>query len=232
MKKVSLSATLRTGAGTSNSNSLRRQGRVPCVLYGSSKAIHFHVDAKSLGKVVFTPETYRIELDMDGTPTMALLKETQFHPVSDAPIHVDFMELNDTKEATVALSLKLNGQPAGVRKGGVLSQKFRKVRVKGLPSALPEHLELDVTGVELGDSLRMSDLKFPGLTVAERGTDVVLTLKMPKKVEEVAVAAVATTAAPAAGAAGAATPAAGAAGAAAPPAADAKKADAKPAAKK
>ncbi|MEO8067990.1 MAG: 50S ribosomal protein L25 [Flavobacteriales bacterium] len=228
MKKVSLSATLRTGAGTSNSNTLRRQGRVPCVLYGSSKATHFHVDAKALGKVVFTPETYRIELEMDGTPTMALLKETQFHPVTDAPIHVDFMELNDSKEATVALSLKLNGQPVGVRKGGVLSQKFRKVRVKGLPSALPEHLDLDVTAVELGESVRMSDLKFPGLTVAERGTDVVLTLKMPKKVEEVVVAAVATTAAPAAGAA---TPAA--AGAAAPAAADAKKADgAKPAGKK
>ena len=231
MKKVSISAIPRTGAGTSNSNSLRRQGRVPCVLYGGEKVTHFHVDAKELGKVVFTPETYRIELDMDGTKTMALLHETQFQSVTDAPIHVDFVELNDTKEATVALSLKLNGQPAGVRKGGVLSQKFRKIRVKGLPSALPEHLELDVTGVELGDSLRMSDLKFPGLSVAERDTDVVLTVKMPKKVEEVAVVAAVTTAVPAAGAA---APAAGAAApGAAAPAADAKKADpAKPAGKK
>ncbi len=226
MKKVSLSATPRTGAGTSNSNSLRRQGRVPCVLYGGDKTTHFHVEAKALGKVVFTPETYRIELDMDGTKTMALLHETQFHPVTDAPIHVDFVEMSDTKEATVALSLKLNGQPVGVRKGGVLSQKFRKIHVKGLPSALPEHLDLDVSGVELGDSLRMSDLKFPGLSVVERPTDVVLTLKMPKKVEEVAVVATATTAAPAAGAA---APAAGAAA----PAADAKKGEAaKPAAKK
>lgn len=226
MKKVSLSAIPRTGAGSSNSNSLRRQGRVPCVLYGGDKTTHFHVEAKALGKVVFTPETYRIELDMDGTKTMALLHETQFHPVTDAPIHVDFVEMHDTKEATVALSLKLNGQPVGVRKGGVLSQKFRKLRVKGLPGVLPEHLDLDVSEVELGDSLRVSDLKFPGLSVVERPTDVVLTLKMPKKVEEAAVVATATTAAPAAGAA---APAAGAAA----PAADAKKVEAaKPAAKK
>jgi large subunit ribosomal protein L25 len=226
MKKVTLEATPRTGAGTSNSNSLRRQGRVPCVLYGGEKVTHFHVDEKALGKVVFTPETYRIEIDMDGTTTMALLHETQFHPVTDAVIHVDFTEMNDTKEATVALSLNLKGQAAGVRKGGVVSQKFRKLRVKGLPSALPEHLELDVTGVELGHSLRVDELNFPGLTVMEQPSDVVLTVKMPKKVEEVVPVAAATTAVPAAGAA--ATPAA-----AAPAAADAKKAEAaKPAAKK
>lgn len=221
MKKVTLEATPRTGSGSSNSNSLRRQGRVPCVLYGGDSVKHFHVDAKALGKVVFTPETYRIELDMDGTKTMALLHETQFHPVSDAPIHVDFTEMNDAKEATVSLSLNLKGQSAGVRKGGVLSQKFRKLRVKGLPSALPEHLDIDISGVELGHSMRVSELNFPGLTVMENADDVVLTVKMPKKVEEVAPTAAATTAAPAAGAAAAATPAA-----------DAKKADAKPAAKK
>lgn len=132
---------------------------------------------------------------MDGTKTMALLHETQFHPVSDAVIHADFTEMSDAKEATVSLSLNLKGQSAGVRKGGVLSQKFRKLRVKGLPNALPEHLDIDISGVELGHSMRVSELNFPGLSVMENEEDVVLTVKMPKKVEEVAPAAAATTAA-------------------------------------
>jgi large subunit ribosomal protein L25 len=123
---------------------------------------------------------------------------------------VDFIEMSDSKEAAVTLTLRLVGQSPGVRKGGKLSQPLRKLRVKGLPSVLPEHLELDINAMEVGDSFRVSDLKFEGLTVLERASDVVAAVKMPKKVEEAA-----------------ATPAAGAAAAA-----PAKAAEAKPAAKK
>ena len=235
MKKVELSATARPKTGTTGATLVRREKRVPCVLYGDSGTVHFSVDEAALKKVVFTPESYRIELDIDGQKRMALLHQKQFHPVSDAIIHCDFMEMSDTKEARVSLGLKLTGQSAGVKKGGILNQTMRKLRVKGMPAKFPTHLdldvtELDITGLEIGKSIHVSDLKFEGITVAEKATDVVVSVKMAKKEEEVAPAAAAAGAAPAAGAA-----AAPAAGAAATPAAgaDAKKAEAaKPAAKK
>lgn len=134
-------------------------------------------------------------------------------------LHCDFMEMSDTKEAKVSLAVKLKGQAAGIKAGGILSQPLRKLRVRGLPSALPEHLEVDITNLEINHSIHVSDLQFPGITIAEKASDVVASVKVAKKEEVAAVAATATTAAPAAGAA-------------APAAADAKKGEAaKPAAK-
>ncbi len=228
MKKVELTATKRPSEGSKGATALRRVKRVPCVLYGGSGTVHFSVDEPALRKLVFTAEAYRIELDIDGEKRMALLHDKQFHPTSDAVLHADFMEMTDTKEAKVSLAVKLKGLSAGVKAGGILSQPMRRMRVKGLPTSLPEHLEVDITNMELNESIHVSDLKFPGITIVERPTDVVASVKMAKKEEEVVAApTAASTAVPAAGAAGAAAPAAGAA-----PAADAKKGDAaKPAAK-
>lgn len=223
MKKVTLSGAPRAHTGSRDANRLRNAGQVPCVLYGGGTTRQFTVDEKQLRKVVFTPDSFRIELDLGGEKVMALLHETQFHPVTDAPLHADFVEMNENKESRVSLSLKLVGQSAGVRAGGRIVQNFRKLHVKGLPAALPEHLELDVTKLEINDSIRVSDLKFEGLTVVERPDDVVVAVRHQKK-EEVAAATTAEAApaagtAPAAAATPAATPAA--------PAAEAKKPEAK-----
>lgn len=218
MKKVELIATKRDIQGTKGATALRRAKRVPCVLYGGSSVEHFSVDEGALRKLVITPESYRIELDIDGQKRMALIHDKQFHPVSDAIIHCDFVEMGENKEARVSLAVRLKGQSVGVKKGGVLSQPMRKLRVKGLPASLPEHLEVDITNLELNHAIHVSDLSFTGITIAEKPTDVVASVRMAKKEEAAAPAA------------GAATPAAGAAAA---PAADAKKAEAaKPAAKK
>lgn len=220
MKKVELAATKRDIHGTKGAATLRRAKRVPCVLYGGSSVEHFSVDEGALRKLVFTPESYRIELDFDGSKRMALIQDKQFHPVSDQVMHVDFVEMAEDKQARVSLAVKLKGQATGVKKGGILSQPLRKLRVKGLPAALPEHLEVDITDLDLNHSIHVSDLKFPGITIAEKPTDVVASVRMAKKEEAAAPAAAATTAAPAA----AAPAAAGA---------DAKKPEAaKPAAKK
>ncbi len=218
MKKVELTGAVRTATGTRNADQLRRAKQVPCVLYGGGKVTHFATDEAALGEVVLTPEVYRIELDLGGRKLMAKLQETQFHPVSDKILHADFIELDEDKPACVSLSLRLKGQPAGVRKGGKLNQTLRKLEVKGLPGQLPEHLEYDVEHVELGQNVRVRDLKFSGLELLNKPEEVVLKVSMPKKEAEAAPAA--------------AAPAAGAAPAAAPAAADAKKPEAKPAAKK
>ncbi len=217
MKKVELSGSVRTENGSKGAIQLRREKRVPCVLYGGDRNLSFSLDEAPLNKLIHTPEVYRFELDIDGQKVMAMVHDKQFHPTSDRLLHVDFFELNESKEARVTLSLRLVGQSPGVRKGGKLSQPLRKLRVKGLPTVIPDHLEYDVNTLDLGDSIRVSDLKFPGVSVMERATDVVVAVKMPKKVEEPA---------PGTPAAAGAAPAAGAKAAAAPAAA------AKPAAKK
>lgn len=202
MKKVELTGAVRTTTGTKNADQLRREKQVPCVLYGGGSVTHFATDAAALGKVVHTPDAYRVELDLGGRKVMAKLQETQFHPVSDAILHADFIELAEDKPARVTLSLRLKGQPAGVRKGGKLNQTMRKLQVKGLPGAIPAHLDVDVSELDVNQSIHVSDLKLQGLTPLGRAEDVVASVKMPKKVEEAA-AAPAAAAAP-----GAAAPAA------------------------
>ena len=159
---------------------MRRAEKVPCDLYGGGDTVHFAADERALKKLVFTPETYRIEIDIDGETTMALLQEVQFHPVTDAIIHVDFLRMEPGKPAKVALALKFVGQSEGVRKGGRLNQTKRKLRVKGVPADLPEHLEADITKLDLGQSLRIRDLGFQGLTILEPASEVVATVKMAK----------------------------------------------------
>ncbi|HRH69043.1 MAG: 50S ribosomal protein L25 [Flavobacteriales bacterium] len=222
MNKIELTGTPRTSTGTKYAAQLRRSKQVPCVLYGGANTIHFSVDEAALGKVVFTAEMRGIELDIAGTKTLAMVHQKQFHPTTDRVIHVDFVELNENKETQAYLSVRLKGQPIGVRKGGNLNHTMRKMRVKGLPMKFPTHLEVNIADLDINKSIHVADLKFPGLTLLERPDDVVVSVKVAKKVEE-ATPAAGAAAAPAAGAA--ATPAAA-------PAADAKKgAEAKPAAK-
>lgn len=197
MNTVTLIGTVRKEAGTKHAAQLRREKRVPCVLYGGKAAIHFSVEEAALNKLVFTPEVSGIELQLDGTTTMAMIQEKQFHPTTDRVIHVDFIELDETKPAKVRLSLRTAGQPVGVRKGGKLNQTMRKVRVKGLPADIPSHLDLDVSELDLNESVHISDLNFKGLTILERPNDVVVSVKVSKKEEKVTTEA----AAPAAGAA-------------------------------
>jgi len=231
MNRIELSGNARQQTGTKSAAQLRRAKRVPCVLYGGTGVTHFSVDEAALRKVVFTSQINGIDLVIDGAKTLAMVHQKQFHPISDRVVHVDFMEMKEDREAKVELAVRLNGQPAGVRDGGKLNQPMRKIVVKGLPSAIPSRIEVDVTGMQLNQSLHISDLKLDGITPLHRPEDVVATVKVPKKVEEVAATPDA--------AAAAAAPAAGAPAAGAPAAADAKAApagkpaaDAKPAAKK
>lgn len=183
MNTVALSGTVRTTTGSKDAAQLRREKRVPCVLYGGENVVHFSVEESLLNKLVFTPEVNGIELDLDGTKTLAMIHDKQFHPTTDRVEHVDFLELKEGEPTRVKLSLRLQGQPIGVRKGGMLNQNMRKLRVKGLPVHIPQHLEVDVTGMDINEALRVKDLKFEGLTMLERAEDVVVAVKQSKKVE-------------------------------------------------
>jgi large subunit ribosomal protein L25 len=186
MNKVTLSGTVRTATGTKFAAQLRREKRVPCVLYGSDTPVHFSVEEAALRGIVFTPEVNTIELDLEGNTVLAMVHQKQFHPTTDRVIHLDFLQVQEGKEARATLSLRLKGQAAGVRKGGKLNQTMRKLRVKGLPNHIPQHLDLDVEELDVNQSVRVRDLKFEGLTFLERPEDVVVAVKMVKKKEEAA----------------------------------------------
>jgi large subunit ribosomal protein L25 len=189
MNTIVLSGTARTPNGTKGAAQLRREKRVPCVLYGGENTVHFSIETAALRKLIFTPEVKGAELNIDGRTVKALVKDKQFDPVTDEVIHVDFMEVNDNKPAKATLNIRLVGQPIGVRKGGKMKQGMRRMRVKALPAHLPTVLELDVTGVDVNQTLRVKDLQFENLTLLEKPTDVVLAVRLTKKKEEGAEAA-------------------------------------------
>jgi large subunit ribosomal protein L25 len=189
MNTVALSGTVRQTIGSKDAAHLRRAKRVPCVLYGGENVVHFSVDESALNKLVFTPEVNGVELDLDGNKTLAIIHDKQFNPTTDRVEHVDFLELKEDKHALTKLSLRLSGQPVGVRKGGKLSQSMRKLRVKGLPAHIPQHLDVDITTLDINQSLRVKDLAFEGLTMMERADDVVVAIKLSKKAQEAAAGA-------------------------------------------
>lgn len=196
MKNVELIGIKREANGTTGAKDIRRNKQVPCVLYGGQDIVHFSVNERALGKIVHSPEAHRVELNIDGDKRVALLQDKQFQPVTDAVIHADFMEVTAGKEARLSMTVRLKGQSAGVRKGGKLSQSMRKLRVKGMPESMPEVIELDITKLDIGENIRVRDIQLAGVTLMEKPHDVVVSVKMAKRVAEVA--PVAGAAAPAA----------------------------------
>lgn len=177
MKSVALSGNKRAERGTSNAKSLRKEEQIPAVIYGGKENAHFTVNEVAFSKLVNTPEVFFIDLDIDGTTFKAIIKEVQYHPVTDRPIHVDFLEVFEDKAVTVKLPVKLTGNSRGVINGGKLRMVTRKLRVNGLPSALPEFIELDITDLRIGQSIKVDAINVDGLKFLDASNAVVVAIK-------------------------------------------------------
>lgn len=177
MKQVSLSGSLRENVGKKDTKALRNAGLVPCVIYGGEKQIHFSVKSVELNKLIYTPEVYKIEMDIDGKKILVIAKEYQFHPVTDKVLHADFIELQDDREVKISLPVRLKGNALGVRNGGRLLSIYRTLSLKGLPSAFPEAVEIDITNLRIGKKIRISDVKIPGLTILAPSNAVICGIK-------------------------------------------------------
>ncbi len=224
MKTLSISGTTRAKTGTKDAINMRKEGNVPCVLYGGKEELTFSVNEKQFTKLLYTPDAYLVSLDVDGKQAKAIVQEAQFDKLSDKILHVDFMEAVPGKYLTVKIPVVTHGSPIGVKKGGKLQTKIRRLTVKGLVDDLPDHITLEVGQLDLGQSILIKEMKNDKLKFLDPQNAAVITVRITREAE--APAATTTAAAtPAAGAA--AAPAAGAAA----PAAAAKKDD-KPAAKK
>jgi large subunit ribosomal protein L25 len=158
MKKAQLSGSLRANVGKKDAKALRDAGRVPCVLYGTGEQTHFSVRQVDLEKIVFSPDVYHVELDIEGVKKMAIIQDKHMHPVKDKPLHIDFLETTTTKEVRLALPLRTTGAAIGVMNGGKLRQPYRKLKVLGLPHELPEEILVDITKMRIGSQVRISDL--------------------------------------------------------------------------
>jgi large subunit ribosomal protein L25 len=225
MKTLSISGTTREATGKKDSLNMRREGNVPCVLYGGSQELSFSVNEKQFSKLLYTPDAYLVSLDVSGKQAKAIVQDAQFDKVTDRILHVDFMEAVPGKLLTVKVPVVTHGSPLGVKKGGKLQTKLRRLTVKGLVDDLPDHITIEVGHLELGESILISELDNAKLKFLDPQNAAVVTVRTTREAE----APAATTTATAATAA--APGAAPAAGAAAPAVAAAKKDD-KPAAKK
>ena len=188
MKEIEVKGQKRTGLGKKAAKAMRKEGLIPCNLYGEAKnadgapeALSIACPMSELRKIVYTPHIYVIKLVIDGEERTAILKELQFHPVTDALLHVDFYEVNDQKPITVGIPVKLNGLAQGVRDGGRMNLSIRKIDVTAKYQAIPEHLDIDVTAMTIGKSIKVGDLHFEGLEMATSKNVVVCSVKATRK---------------------------------------------------
>ena len=196
MKEISVSGEKRATTGKKAAKELRKEGLVPCNLYGEKKgenglpeAVAFAIPASQLRKVIYSPNVYVVNLTISGEAHKAVIKELQFHPTTDAVLHVDFFEVNETKPITIGIPVKLTGHAQGVRDGGRLSQAVRQLNVTAPYKQIPEILEIDVTELKLGKAIKVAELNFEGLEIATPAQVVVCSVKATRASRSAAAAA-------------------------------------------
>jgi len=177
MKTVSLSGSLRENVGKKDAKKHRREGNIPCVLYGGKEQVHFIANDFEFGKLIFTPEVNLVNLDIEGKTTLAILQDVQYHPVTDKVLHADFLVVADNKPITVGLPIKTTGVSPGVLAGGKLVKKMRKLVVKGLVADVPEIITIDISKMTLGSTIKVKDVAVDGLTFLDVPSAVVVSVK-------------------------------------------------------
>ena len=180
MKTVQLSGSLRANVGKKDASSLRSAGLVPCVLYGQGQQTHFSVKQVAIEKIVYSPDVYQVELNIDGKTAVGIIQELQQHPTKDTIQHVDFLELNDTKSIRIKLPVRLVGASPGVMAGGKLMLVFRTLQCVGLPKDLPEAIILDIANLNIGGAIRVNSINLPGITFLDPANAVVVSVKMAR----------------------------------------------------
>ncbi len=180
MKTAQLSGSLRANVGKKDAAALRNAEMVPCVLYGQGEQTHFAVKRNDIEKIVFSPDVFQVELEIEGKKAKGVIRELQQHPTKGTVQHVDFLELNDTKAVRVGLPVRLTGSSRGVMAGGKLMQTFRRLTVVGLPADLPEAIVLDITKLKIGKSIRVSQIEIPGVKFLDPANAVVVAVKMAR----------------------------------------------------
>lgn len=184
MKSIAISGSRRENVGKRDAKELRYEGKVPAVLYGGADQIHFAVSAADLKGLVYTPDVHFVDIDVEGTKAQAILQDIQFHPLTEQILHVDFLRLNDSKPFVMEIPVKLTGTSPGVKMGGKLIQKLRKLRVKALPKDMPQYVEVAMEPLELGKSVRVGELNFPNFQITNNADDTIVSVVMSRALKQ------------------------------------------------
>lgn len=187
MREFSINGSVRANLGKKATKEVRKNGLVPCVMYGEKRdenglpvATHFVVNEKEINKIYFTPHVYLVNINLDGVEHKAIVKEVQCHPVKDNVLHVDFYEVVANRPIVVGVPIAPKGLAEGVRAGGKLMAMIRKINVKATYDLIPEKLDIDVTNLGLGKSIKVGDLSFEGLELVTPKEVIVCTVKMTR----------------------------------------------------
>ena len=184
MKTLAINVKERQNVGKTNTRALRNQGNVPCVLYGGEKQVTFYAHENDFRKLVYTPDTFLVELSIDGAVTKAIMQDIQFHPVTDKILHIDFLEVFDNKPITVSIPVNLNGSSIGVKNGGNLMFRRSKIITKGLVANLPNSIELNIEHLNIGMFTYIKDISIEGCELVAPGNSVVVGVKTARAVVE------------------------------------------------
>lgn len=189
MKIFKLEGESRQELGKKATKAIRKSESVPCVLYGGKEIVHFTVSQSDVRKLIYSAEVFIVDLTVDKNNTKAIVKELQFHPVSDKLLHVDFLEVDDKKPIVIDLPVKLTGLAEGVKAGGKLTLAMRKLKVKGIYTELPENIVIDVTKLKLGKTIQVGKLKFNNFELLNTKNAVVAQVKLTRAARGAAAAA-------------------------------------------
>lgn len=180
MKTFNLEGSKRENTGKKAAKAYRKEGLVPCILYGGEEVTHFTVTTVNIRKLIYTPEVYIVDLTIDGKSCKAILKDLQFHPVSDDLLHVDFLQIFEEKPVVMQIPVVLQGLAEGVKAGGKLTLDMRKLKVKGLYKDFPETLLVNIESLGLGKTIQVGNLSFKNLELLNAKDNVVCSVKLTR----------------------------------------------------
>ncbi|HCC72091.1 MAG TPA: 50S ribosomal protein L25 [Bacteroidales bacterium] len=167
MKTLEIIAEQRTQTGKKETRKIRNEGNVPCVMYGGEKIYHFYSHENNFKELVYTPNVYIISLDINNKKYKAVLKDIQFHPITDRINHIDFMEVSDDKPVTITMPVNLTGESVGLKAGGKLRLKRRRMTVKGNIDVLPDKIDIDITDLDIGQTIKVHELNYDGIEILD-----------------------------------------------------------------
>ena len=180
MKTIAIVAEPRADYGKKATKAVRREGSIPCVLYGGGENVSFSVNEKAVKGLIYTPNSYIVEIELNGKVEKAVLREVQFHPIREQILHIDFYRVQEDKPVSIAIPVRLTGNAEGVKVGGKLALSARKLVVKGMLENLPDELTIDVTPLKVGQTIFVGDLKFEGLQFVSPATQAVCAVRVTR----------------------------------------------------
>lgn len=189
MKHLEIKAKNRTDYGKKATAQVRREGLVPCIVYGEGETVHFSVEKSDLKALIFTPQSYIVNFDIEGQKEVAVMREIQYHPVSDEPLHIDFFRVVKNKPISMDIPVETAGNSDGVKQGGKLFLAKRKLRVQATEENLPDVITVDITNLSLGKSIFVSDITLENITILTPATTAVCAVRMTRAARGAAAAA-------------------------------------------